>query len=278
MNKNRIWQIAVALVGVLVVLGSAASARADETSTNYTLYVSSPGTGTVGGVAYNDEDVMRFSPNTGQKWAKHFDGTDAGLTAAADIDAYDYRWNSNTFTSFHYLSFDRPVAVPGMGTVDDSDIVLYTQSLLGNSWTLYFDGSQIGLTTDAEDIDSFYVNVVGDILFSTAGNFSVPNPGGTEYAGQDEDLIMWSMSQGQITSALDGVNLFLVPGSADVYNLSFAPGGGMYYAVQKPAIVASMPTGGFDILLKVGVSTYSLFWDASDNGFPKIDAMAVVTQ
>jgi hypothetical protein len=43
---------------------------------------------TIGGVTYQDEDILAYSPATG--WSLYFDGTAAGLTAAnQDIDAFD---------------------------------------------------------------------------------------------------------------------------------------------------------------------------------------------
>jgi len=57
------------------------------------------------------------------------------------------------------MSFTQPAGVPGIvGTVDDSDLVKFNATSLGattaGTFQRYFDGSDVGLTTDAEDIDA----------------------------------------------------------------------------------------------------------------------------
>src|SRR5690606_23452532 len=126
-----------------------------------------------------------LSPTLSPQWVMHFDGSAAGLPAAADIDAYDYEYNGTTFTTWHYMSFDKAVVVPGLGTVDDSDIVLYKTSLFGNTWSLFFDGSAHGLTTDGEDIDGLEIG--NDyLLMSTTGVFDVPTLNNDTFIGDDE--------------------------------------------------------------------------------------------
>jgi hypothetical protein len=179
MNKNRIWRVVAALGMGLVALVGAAGARAEATGlpTDYTLYLSAPGNGTVAGVAYADEDIVRYAPHLSPQWAKTFDGTDAGLPAAADIDAYEYAYNPTTFTHWHYMSFEKPVTIPGLGKVDDSDIVFYRTNWLGNTWAIHFDGSVYGSTTAGENLDAFYIAGNEDIFLSTHGTFVAPIKG-----------------------------------------------------------------------------------------------------
>jgi hypothetical protein len=47
--------------------------------------------------------------------------------------------------------FEAPTAVPGLGTVDASDVAAY--NTVAGTWLLYLDGSVHCLTTEAENID-----------------------------------------------------------------------------------------------------------------------------
>ena len=67
----------------------------------YRLFLSTTGGGTIGNLSYSDEDVLSYKPSTGQ-WLKTFDGTNAGLPASADIDAFAYRYQSPY--SYMYMS------------------------------------------------------------------------------------------------------------------------------------------------------------------------------
>jgi hypothetical protein len=69
----------------------------------------------------------------------------------------------------------------------DEDLLIYRPGT--NTWGLYFDGSDIGLNTDApprpEDIDGLSVAENGDIYLTTRGAFDV---GGL--SGGDEDVFI----------------------------------------------------------------------------------------
>ena len=55
-----------------------------------------------------------------------------------------------------YLSFSpTTTAVPGLGAVQDEDVVHRDGS---GGWSTYFDGTSRGLTSDALDVDAFDVS------------------------------------------------------------------------------------------------------------------------
>ena len=58
-----------------------------------------------------------------------------------------------------------------LGAVDDSDILEFTPTKLGNtvegSFSLYFNGSDVSLTTSDEDIDAIHLLDDGDLIIST---------------------------------------------------------------------------------------------------------------
>jgi hypothetical protein len=302
MTNKRMWQ-AVIVLGVmlaLLALGMIGTAYADEGTlaivvegsegaslapaadeatiepatpnpSYYRLFLSTTGGGTIGNLSYSDEDVLSYKPSTGQ-WVKTFDGTNAGLPASADIDAFAYRYQSPY--SYMYMSFDTPVAVPGLGTVDDSDVVVYAVTLGNSSWSMVFDGSQYGLTTAAEDVDGFELATSEEFLISTTGNFSVPGHYGDTLTGGDEDIIRF-VNNG-FHFQLDGVNMGLTAGN-DVTSLAYEYGGegDRYYLVTaKPYNLPGAAGPAGTILLHTeatyGMDSNALWWTPVAVG--KIDA------
>jgi large repetitive protein len=71
--------------------------------------------------------------------------------------------------------------------VNDSDIVKLSV-LSSGSWNhqIYFDGSDVGLTTGAENVDAFAIRADGSMLFSTTGHTHVPGA-----TANEEDLMLF---------------------------------------------------------------------------------------
>lgn len=132
-----------------------------------------------------NEDIVAFD---GTNFSLHFDGSDVGV-GNLTLDAFS-ALNANEIL----MSFTDPATITGIsGTVDDSDIVKFTATTFGSatagSWALYFDGSDVGLTSSDEDVDAAAVHANGAISFSTTGNFSV-----TGVSGADEDVFTFTPS------------------------------------------------------------------------------------
>jgi hypothetical protein len=126
----------------------------------------------VGGAA-DDADIFRWS---GSAFARLVDVTAApfNLPTGANVDGYD-RIDSSHF----YLSFAATTNVPGLGNVQNVDVVYWN----GSSWQLFFDGSAHGWAAGTgRDLDALSV-VSGTLYFSTRGNAS-PAPG----TGDDADI------------------------------------------------------------------------------------------
>jgi hypothetical protein len=112
------------------------------------------------------------------------------------------------------MSFQDPVDVPGIiGSVDDSDLVLFD----GASFSLYFDGSDVGLAHNGEDLDTIGLTAAGELVMSTRGSLSVSG-----LSGDDEDLVLFHpTSLGETTTGsfemyLDGGDVGLASSSEDV--------------------------------------------------------------
>lgn len=118
-----------------------------------------------GGVQVGPEDVVAWS---GAVYGLFLDGSAAGIPAGTAIDAIA-RIRSGGVTQT-LISFDLPTALPGGLTVDDEDIAGWN----GASWSLFLDGSAIGIpeSLDVDGFDRDPVNGTRYFSFDTSGRIA----------------------------------------------------------------------------------------------------------
>jgi hypothetical protein len=179
-----------------------------------------------------------------------FDGSDVGLSAT-DVNAF-YLLDSDSLL----LSIDAPISITGLGTVDDSDIVRFDATSLGDTtagtFSMYFDGSDVGLSTSAEDIDALELLPDGRLVISTLGN-----PGVTGVSSPlDEDLLAFTpTSLGATTSGtwamyFDGSDVGLAnTGGEDIDGLSVATNGDLYLSAEGSFSVSGVSGADEDIFI-----------------------------
>jgi len=147
------------------------------------LYFSTLGSATVPSVTGTADDADIYSWS-GTAFSRAIDVSAApyNLPGGANVDGFD-RVSPTQF----YLSFTGQVNVPGIGNVQDEDVVYYN----GTSWSLFFDGSVHGLGgNNSLDLDA--ISVAGSTLyFSTLGNV---NPSGVSGTADDADIYSWNGS------------------------------------------------------------------------------------
>jgi hypothetical protein len=165
---------------------------------------------TVNGIAATPQDILRFdatslgSTTTGT-FSLHFDGSDVGLSDATNekIDALSVTPDERLL-----ISTTGNPSVPGVSGASDEDVLLFTPTTLGDatggSWSLYFDGSDVGLgETSGEDVDALDV-MAGNAYLSTADNFSVLG-----LLGADEDVFVCELfSTGETTTCTYQASLY----------------------------------------------------------------------
>ena len=130
-------------------------------------------------------DVVRFDPAT-STFSMFFDGSANGVPDGVAIDAIATDPSDRLL-----LSFDTTVSLPGVGTVDDEDLVRFASG----TWTMEFDGSARGVPPEL-DLDAAHrVHGGNTLLVSFDGSGSV---GGVAF--DDEDVLAfdtvaptWSM-------------------------------------------------------------------------------------
>ncbi len=156
---------------VSVLIEAAPPPPADQLLFSTYATVTVPGLGDA-----DDADVYGFDGST---FRARFDATAAGLPAGANIDGL-----SVVGPGHFFVSFAGNVVLPGLGKVQDEDVV----ELSDGVWRIFFDGTALGLTSGGADLDA--ISVRGDTLyFSTRGKVTVPGVYGTP---DDADVYSWN--------------------------------------------------------------------------------------
>lgn len=162
---------------------------------------------------YKNEDIVSYTPATGQ-FALFFDGSVCGL-ANTNLDDFDILDDGRFI-----FTLRSKFTLPGLGEVDDSDVLEYTPSTqAGECGTFAFRlrGADVGLTKGAEDIDALGIAADGSLLISTIGTAKVPGSTG-ELVVKDQSLIKLSEAGTIPTWSLyfDGADVGLTRGSEDI--------------------------------------------------------------
>jgi len=158
-----------------------------------TLLLSFAAAGAVPGIAetVQDADIVRFDATslgdaTAGGFSMYFDGSDVGLTLAAhDVDAAELLPDARVL-----LSTTGSATLSGVSARDE-DLIAFTPTSLGanttGSFSLYFDGSDVGLGDAGEDVSGVAVDASGRLFLSNAAAFAVPG-----VAGADEDVFVFT--------------------------------------------------------------------------------------
>ncbi|MEO1133115.1 MAG: cadherin repeat domain-containing protein [Cyanobacteria bacterium J06639_1] len=165
----------------------------------------------------NVEDIVQFDGVS--TFGLFFDGSDVGL-GGANVNAFDIISSTEIL-----MSFGAPLTISGLGAVDDSDIVKFTATSLGEGTTagtfdLFLDGDAVGLTSNGEDIDAIAGLPDGSLLLSTVGGARWGNGLRTK----DEDLVRYDPISGSLALEFDGSDVGLTASGEDVDAAGFQNG------------------------------------------------------
>jgi hypothetical protein len=233
----------------------------------------------VDGIASQNEDILSFN---GSGFSMYFDGSDVGLSGLS-ISAFTFLSDNEILMSFTTSS-----SALGIGTVDDSDIVKFTATSLGpntsGSFELYFDGSDVGLSTSSEDIDALSILPNHNLLISTTGSASVGN-----IRANDEDLLEFlpvitgSTTVGAWSFYFDGSDVGLSSSGEDLDGAVADADGNLYLSTISNFSVSGLSGSDEDIFkfvpTSLGTSTSGSFvspliFDGSAYGFSSNDLKA----
>ncbi len=155
----------------------------------------------LGGTA-DDADALLWN---GASYSRVFDASAAGLPGSADLDGFDRVDDTHFYASFAPDN----VNIPGLGQVQDEDVVFYNNG----TWEMFFDGTAAGLTGSARDVDAINVSSDGtQIYLSTRGNSNPPGVGG---AADSADIYRYDRGSQTFTRVFDATANGL-PGNTNV--------------------------------------------------------------
>jgi uncharacterized protein YjiK len=152
---------------------------------------------TVGGVTgVHDEDIVYFD---GTNWGMFFDGSDVSVTG--EVDAF-HIVDGNT------ILFSLAAAAPigALGTVEPADIVQFDGTFgpaTAGTFSLFLDGSAVGLDTSGENVDGVDVLSDGRVVVSTTGSAGVVT------GARDEDLLAFTPGTATWAMYFDGSDVDL---------------------------------------------------------------------
>jgi hypothetical protein len=230
-----------------------------------------------------NEDVV-FHNGVGFSLA--FDGSDVGLSSRR-LDAFGWLDVDSLLFS---LDTDG-ATLPGVaGTIDDSDVVRFDAFALGTTtsgtFSMYFDGSDVGLTTTAHDVDAIELLPNGHILMSTTGSATVSG-----VAVVDEDLVEFTptslggVTAGAFSMHFDGSDVALSTNSGeDVDAVAVDASGKMYLSTLDLFAVTGVSGEDDDAFVftpsslgPVTAGTFSptLYFDGSAFGLTVNDVFAI---
>jgi hypothetical protein len=232
-----------------------------------------------GGLTVANEDILDFD---GTDLSLFFDGSDVGL-AGTNVAAFAVIAADEIL-----LSFSSPETIPGIiGTVEDSDIVKFTATGLGDTtsgtFELFFRGSDSGLSPTLEDIDALELHNDGRLIVSTIANFAV-----TGVSGRDEDLIAFTpLTPGDYSSGtwevyFDGSDVEL--SGEDVYATTLDANGDIHLSTTNAFAVTGVSGNDEDVFTftpsQLGANTAgtygsSLLFDGSLFGLDANDVNAI---
>lgn len=159
----------------------------------FAILVSTDTSGSVDGVDFSPEDIIGIEE--GGDWFMYFDGSEYELQEGKhDIEAfavrYPYTYTVDNDSRTIFMSFyQNKVKVNGLGQVMGQDVIQFTETISPSasySYSRYFDGSDVGLSTVGEKIDGLDVidgELVAEITggeclallsISTLGAYSIP--------------------------------------------------------------------------------------------------------
>jgi hypothetical protein len=167
----------------------------------------------------------------------------------ADLDGF-HLMDDGSFL----MSFDKDFTHADVGTVQEYDIVRFTPTSLGattaGTFSMYFDGSDVGFDTFKEDIDALTLLPDGRLLISTVSSYNVPG-----VSGQDEDLIAFTPATlGENTSGawelyFDGEAADLAKSGEDVTAAHIAADNTLYLSVNGNFAVPGLSGSDEDVFV-----------------------------
>lgn len=172
--------------------------------------------------------------------------------------------------SIYYLSSTSGGSVGGVSFADE-DILAYDATT--GTWSMYFDGSDVGLSASGQELDAFHVNPDGSVLFSLDLSETLGEVGSVD----EFDIIKFNpTSLGENTAGsyelyLDGSDVELT--SEDIDAIGIAPDGRITISTRGSFNIGGVSGADEDMLIfndtslgEITSGTWEMYFDGSDVG------------
>jgi subtilisin family serine protease len=177
--------------------------------------------------------------------------TSYGLPPGANLDGF----SRSGPTSF-YASFAGAVRVPGIGMVQDEDVVRFN----GSRWRTWFDGSSHGLTEPGLDLDAIAVSGK-NLYFSTTGDLRPPRVSGK---ADDADIYRWN---GHRFTRFWNASAKGLAAAADVDGLDVRDAGRLYLSFEQTTTpVPGLGAVQDEDVVRVDNGSWSVYFDGTSHG------------
>lgn len=138
----------------------------------------------------DDADIVHFIPtsigsNTAGSFELYLDGSEYGLDDPGsgpdtDIDVIGFSPEGNLL-----ISTVNDFSGSLLGSFAAEDLAYWDTTGLIPAWTVYFDGSDVGLTTEDENVNGAWIDETGLIFLTTTDSFDV-----TAISGDGSDIFI----------------------------------------------------------------------------------------
>ena len=255
------------------------------------VYVSTVSAGTTAdNLAFGPHDILKWD---GTAWSKWFDGSAAHLMPSGRaVHNINSVWIPDTSGDDAVFSFVQNArVVPGVpGKVNGMDLVWWN----GSSFSLWFDGEDVGLTNKTQEkIDAVHVldgsespiggSCIAYLLISTQGDGQVPNHSGGTIKFDGTDVLGFCMTNSGSNTAglwhrvLNG-KAEGMPGQA-LTSLSASDDGETLYLTTRSTFNVDSASGSHSMIYRYQFATGEFsgpYFSAPANGLPRqVDALHV---
>ena len=219
-----------------------------------------------GSLVNNGNGIFEYTPNTSFTGSDTFNYEicDSGSlcdTATVTITVQDQ-------ASVIYLSSTTSGTVDGIAFKDEDILAFDTTN---GSWSMYFDGSDVGLEAGSQEISALHINSDGSILLSLGAAGTIPDVGSVD----DFDILRFIPSSlgdntaGTYELYFDGEDVGLT--GEDIDAIGFAPDGRLVISLRGSFDVGGVSGRDEDLLIFTATSlgsttsgTWDLYFDGSD--------------
>ena len=214
----------------------------------------------VPGAAGESNDIFSCVPRSadatmGCAYNPLFDGEANGLSGTVQaIHVGEFSGYERYGIGRVYLSVENDLAIGGLNVADED--VFYRDNSTG-AWHLYFDGSDVGLTTD---MDGFHILATGEILFSLSTFATIADVGDVD----SQDIVRFTPTMtgtetdGTFSMELDGSDVNLESYSENIDAISYTDDGRLVVSTTAAYSVDGLHGTDADLL---SFMPSSLGWD-----------------